>query len=86
MVYLEANACGKPVIGTYNCGAEDAIKDGFNGFLVPQNNIEKTSQAVLKILDNPDLAKKLGINGKKKAQDMNWQNTVEKYMKIYKLI
>jgi len=82
-VYLEANASGKPVIGTYNCGAEDIIKDGYNGFLVLQNDIEKTSQAILKILDNPQLAQKLGINGKKKAQDMSWQNTIDKYMKMY---
>ena len=85
-VYLEANACGKPIIGTLNCGAEDIIKDGYNGFLVPQNNIKKTSQAILKILDNPELAKKMGINGKKKAQEMSWENTVKGYMKIYRSI
>jgi len=34
LVYLEANACGKPVIGTYGCGAEDAIKDNYSGFLL----------------------------------------------------
>lgn len=86
LVYLEANASGQPVIGAYNCGAEEAIENGFNGFLVPQNNIEKTSQAILKILDNPELARKLGANGKKKAREMNWQNTIEKYIGIYQSI
>lgn len=84
LVYLEANACGKPVIGTYNCGAEDVIKDGYNGFLVPQEDIGKTSEAILKILDNPILAKKMGENGKKRVQEMNWQKTIEEYVKIYK--
>ncbi len=83
LVFLEANACGKPVIGTYNCGAEDIIKDGFNGFLVPQNNIKRTSRAILKILDNPQLAGQMGENGKKRAKEMSWQSTVEKYIKAY---
>jgi len=86
LVYLEANACGKPVIGTYNCGAEDAIKDGYNGLLVPQNDIAKTAKAVLKILDDPDLAQRLGVNGIKKAKEMSWQKTIEKYIEIYKSI
>jgi len=84
LVYLEANACGKPVIGTYGCGAEDAIKDGFNGLLIPQNDIEKTSQAILNILDNPKLAEELSKNGLEQAQKMDWPNIVEKYIKVYK--
>ncbi|MFC1700634.1 glycosyltransferase family 4 protein [Patescibacteria group bacterium] len=83
LVYLEANACGKPVIGTYNCGAEDAIKNEFNGLLVQQNNIKNTSDAILKILDNPELAQELGENGIKRAKEMSWQNTVKEYIKIY---
>lgn len=84
LVYLEANACAKPVIGTYDCGAEDAVENGYNGFLVPPNDIEKTAEAILKILSNPQLAQQLGANGKKKAQEMDWQNQVKKYMEAYK--
>ena len=83
LVYLEANACGKPAIGTYDCGAEDAIVDRFNGLLVPQNNIEKTSQAILRILDNSILAEELGQNALKQAQKMNWSNIIKQYIKIY---
>jgi len=84
LVYLEAGACGKPVVGTCGCGAEDAIINGITGLLVPQNDIKKTAEAVLKILDNPELAKKLSENGKKRAQQMSWNNVVEKYLRIYK--
>ncbi|MBU1255455.1 glycosyltransferase family 4 protein [Patescibacteria group bacterium] len=83
LVYLEANACGKPVIGTYGCGAEDAIIDGFNGLLVPQNDIAKTSQAILSVLDNLRLAEELSQNGLKQAQKMDWSNIVEQYIQIY---
>lgn len=83
LVYLEANACGKPVIGTYDCGAEEAVKDSFNGLLVPQNNIEETSEAILKILGNQDLARKLGKNGRQRAQKMDWSNVVKQYIQAY---
>ena len=86
LVYLEANACGKPVIGTYNCGAEDIITNGYNGFLVPQNDIKKTSQAILEILDDSQLARQMGENGIKKAREMSWQKTIEKYIEVYRKI
>jgi len=84
LVYLEANACGLPVIGTYNCGAEEAIKNNLTGLLISQNNIKKTSQAILKILDNSDLVKKISINSYKEAKQMDWSNIINKYIKIYR--
>jgi len=84
LVYLEAGACARPVIGTQGCGAEDAIVDSKTGFLVPQNNVKKTAQAVLKLLDNPELAKKLGENGRKRAKEMSWDKVIKKYINIYK--
>jgi len=83
LVYLEAGACGKPVIGTYDCGAEDAVVDGVTGLLVSQNNIKKTAEAIIKLLDNPELARELGENGKKRAQEMSWDRVAKKYIDIY---
>jgi phosphatidylinositol alpha-1,6-mannosyltransferase len=86
LVYLEAGACGKPVIGSLNCGAEDAIVDGVTGLSVPPNDIKKTAEAILKLLDNPELAQRMGENGRKRAKEMDWDNIVEKYIEIYKLL
>lgn len=83
LVYLEAGACGKPVIGTYDCGAEDAVIHGKTGLLVPQNNIKKTAKAILELLDNPKLAEKMGKNGRKRAEEMDWKNMAKKYIKVY---
>lgn len=83
LVYLEAGACGLPVIGTYNCGAEDAIINGKTGLLVEQNNVLETSQAILKLLANPDLSMAMGENGRQRAAQMNWQIASQKYIKEY---
>ena len=86
LVYLEAGACGKPVIGTYGCGAEDAVIDGETGILVPQNDIKKTAEAILRLLDNPELTQRMGENGKKRAKEMDWDNVAKKYTEVYKEI
>lgn len=71
MVYLEAGASGKPVIGTLDSGAEAAIVDGFNGLLVPPE-AEKIAEAMRKILNNEELASFLGDNGPKRAAEFDW--------------
>lgn len=83
LVYLEAGACGLPVVGAHGSGAEDAIIDGETGILVPQNDVQKTAEAVLKLLDNSGLARKMGENGREFAKKMNWDNMVKKYVEIY---
>jgi phosphatidylinositol alpha-1,6-mannosyltransferase len=86
LVYLEAGACSKPVIGAYGSGAEDAIINGETGILVPQNDVQKTAEAILKLLDNPKLAKAMGENGKKRAEKMSWEDVAKKYVEEYKKI
>ena len=51
VVYIEAMACGKPVIGTFNGGADDIIKD-YNGIIIEKNNIEELKKALVKMKRN----------------------------------
>ena len=86
LVYLEAGACGLPVIGASSCGAEDIIEPNHNGLLVPQNDVKKTAEALLYLLDNPGIAQNMGERGREKAKKMSWENTVNQYLEIYKSI
>lgn len=63
VVYIEAMACGKPVIGADNGGASDIIKD-YNGIIAQKGNIESIKRALLYVKDN------YGLYDKKKIHDM----------------
>lgn len=59
----EAMLCGATVIGTDSGGIRDIIEHEKRGLLVPINNSEKLAEAILRLIDNPDLCQKLGMNG-----------------------
>jgi len=82
LVLLEVAQFGKPVIGSKNCGIESAMKDGFNGYLTEQKDIDDISNKLVKVLDNREM---LGKNSKKFYKDFSWEKTVAEYMKYYKL-
>ncbi|MNP70802.1 GDP-mannose-dependent alpha-(1-6)-phosphatidylinositol monomannoside mannosyltransferase [compost metagenome] len=51
VVYIEAIASGKPIIGTKNGGAEDIITDT-NGIIVDKKNIDKLAKALVYMKNN----------------------------------
>jgi phosphatidylinositol alpha-1,6-mannosyltransferase len=73
IVFLEANACNKPVIGSFSGGIPDAIANNKTGVLVDPLNVQEIASAIVNILKNPDYAKKLGLNGRKRVMsEFNW--------------
>lgn len=83
LVYLEANACGLPVIGSMDSGAEDAIEDGKTGFLVQQNNADAIAGVVNKVFSDKELWKKISENGRVWAKEHDWALIVKKYIVVY---
>ncbi len=62
-VYIEAMACGVPVIGTNVGGVPEIITDGFNGFLVAPNNPSNLSQKIEELLNNEQIRGSFLENG-----------------------
>lgn len=83
LVHLEANACGTPAIGTWESGAEEVIVDGKNGFLVPQNDPQALAGAIGHLLADASLTQRMGAGGRARAQQMTWQQTVDKLIALY---
>jgi phosphatidylinositol alpha-1,6-mannosyltransferase len=69
LVFLEAMACAKPVIGGAHGGIPDVIDDGKSGLLVPHGNIERLTQALESILNNPNRAREMGACGRDRLEE-----------------
>jgi phosphatidylinositol alpha-1,6-mannosyltransferase len=69
IVYLEANAAGKPVIGGKSGGTDDAIVDGVTGIRVNGNNSIEIANAVIDLLSTPDKAKAMGARGRQRVEN-----------------
>ena len=67
LVYLEAMACGKPVIGGAHGGAPEVIDDGQTGYVVPHGQAGQLATAIETLLANPALGHEMGRRGKERV-------------------
>lgn len=63
LVFLEAMAFSKAVVGAAAAGSVDVIEDGVNGLLVPANDSERLAQALDRLLRDEALCAELGRRG-----------------------
>lgn len=63
-VLLEALSLGKPVVATEVGGIPEVIEDRETGVLVPAGNPEALAQAVIELYNRPDIAEKIGLQGR----------------------
>ncbi len=69
IVFLEAWACGLPVIGACAGGLPDVICDGEDGFLVPFGDVAALADRLRQLLQDRDLARQMGERGRLKTLD-----------------
>jgi glycosyltransferase involved in cell wall biosynthesis len=82
---LEAMTAGKPIVATNIGSNSEVIKDGVSGLLVPSKDHKALAEAVMKILLNPDLAKKLGNSARVVYQNYYTEDRMlNEYVKLYK--
>ncbi|MCY4465586.1 MAG: glycosyltransferase family 4 protein [Chloroflexi bacterium] len=63
---LEAMACGRPVVSTGRGGPSETIAHGETGFLVDAGDVDALSASVLRLLNDADLRKKMGVAGRRR--------------------
>ena len=81
LVFREANACRKPVIGGRAGGVVEAVVDGETGFLVDGNKPEEIAATVIKLLSDPALAERMSANGLRLAQANNTASVARQFLK-----
>ncbi|MBN1586576.1 MAG: glycosyltransferase [Candidatus Omnitrophica bacterium] len=65
---LEGMALGKPVVATAATGTVDLLKDGVGGVLTPLHDPQAMSEAICRLLERPDEARKMGAAGREKVR------------------
>lgn len=81
LVYWEANACGKAVIGARDSGAGDAIAPGTNGLLVNSGDVNGAAAAAIGLLGNPDRLESMGEAARTYAQP--WRDAAKLMRRHY---
>jgi glycosyltransferase involved in cell wall biosynthesis len=84
LTILEANATGKPAIGTMVGGIPGVIRNGYNGLLVPPNDPSALAEAIQKVLSDDDLLKRMGRNGRAFAERHDWSIVAKQTEELYK--
>ena len=82
---LEAMACEKAVVATPVGGVSDVIKDRENGSIVPANDAESLSKAIIELLDNESLRCRLGKSARETIQkEFTLQKELDANLNVYK--
>ncbi len=83
---LEAMASGMPIIMTPTGGADELIDEGVNGYIVKFKDSGDIAEKLEKLINDPALTKSMGIESRKIAEKMSWENVAQKYAEVYRQI
>jgi phosphatidylinositol alpha-1,6-mannosyltransferase len=83
IVFLEAGACGRPVLGGRSGGVADAVAEGESGLLVDPGDVEEVAGALSRLLTDGALARRLGEGGRQRVQrSFDWARRSEEVRKV----
>jgi len=83
LVFLEAQSCGIPVLGTKTGGIPDAIEQGNGGWLLEQNDVVGLSQHIAKLIDMPEMVKEQSKLARDRCiKQSSWQTYNQKLSRL----
>jgi glycosyltransferase involved in cell wall biosynthesis len=84
---VEGMACGIPVVGTRVGGMCETILSGVTGLLVEADAPDELAKALITVLEDPDRAKKMGIDGRDRAVELySWEARAERLKSVYESV
>lgn len=86
LVFLEAASYGLPVIGSRGTGAEDAIADGRNGYLLEPEDVSGIVEAADRLVNDRGLRDRFSLGSRMHAEEMQWSHQLKKYQQLYEAI
>ena len=84
VVLLEAMSYGKPTIASAAGGIVDIVRDGRNGILVPPGDGPALAAAIVRMMDDPEDARRMGLAGREDVRtDFSWDVIVDRLAAVY---
>lgn len=81
---VEAAACGLPLITTDVPGCREVVSDGVDGLLVPRGDSRALAQAIRRLQDDPELARRLSVAARLKARSQFDEHIViQRTLEVY---
>ena len=85
LVCIEAMAHGRPVVGSDVAGIAELIVDGETGYLVLPRDPAKLRNALLKLLDDKELRRRMGLAGRERIRDLcSWEKVAPATIELYR--
>lgn len=82
---LEGMAAARPIVASRIAGIPEVISDGQHGLLTPERDPQALAAAVTRLLDQPDLARRLGAAARHRVlQELTWDATAERFEQVYR--
>jgi len=86
LVGLEAQACGRPVVGSDVTGLRSVIRDEVSGYLVQDHDPATYADRIGRLLDDPELAQQMGRRGRLLAQRFSWARTADRLQLLFERV
>jgi len=83
LVGLEAQACGRPVVGSDVTGLRSVVRDEVSGYLLESHDPAMYAERIGRLIDNPELAQQMGRRGRLLAQRFSWTRTADRLQRLF---
>ena len=84
MVMIEAMACGLPAVCfDFKCGPRDIVVEGKNGLVVADGDINGLAEAMVSLMRDEVLRKKMGENAKRVVETFSEEKVMNKWIDLY---
>jgi hypothetical protein len=83
MAIIEAMQAGKAVLATRVGGIPELVRDGRDGILVESQDVESLTEAMRRLLRDPESRRRMGESGRERSAELGWGAALDAYTKLY---